>query len=72
MDDLGPMVVNSDGTLRRITNWDSMTKQEQANTLRLISARNKKRLAALQKNEHPSSNPVEDGNEAPSERSSDA
>ncbi|KIK64983.1 hypothetical protein GYMLUDRAFT_39393 [Collybiopsis luxurians FD-317 M1] len=45
LDDLGPMVVNSDGTLSRIANWPNMTEAERANTLRVLGARNKLRLA---------------------------
>ncbi|KAJ7482200.1 hypothetical protein B0H11DRAFT_1214284 [Mycena galericulata] len=44
-DDLGPMVVNSDGTLSRISNWSNMTEPEKERTLRVLSARNKIRLA---------------------------
>ena len=47
LDSLGPMVVNKDGTLSRITNWPEMTDKEQANTLRIIAKRNKKRLKDL-------------------------
>jgi predicted Fe-S protein YdhL (DUF1289 family) len=42
------MVVNADGTMSRITNWEAMTEMEQKNTLRIISKRNKERLAALE------------------------
>ena len=49
LEELGPIIINIDGTTRRITNWANLTKQEQASTFRLISARNKKRLAELQK-----------------------
>ncbi|KAG6890234.1 hypothetical protein C0995_010247 [Termitomyces sp. Mi166 len=48
LDALGPMVVNSDGTLSRIANWVNMTPEEQARTLRVLSARNKIRLAGQQ------------------------
>ncbi|KAG6864796.1 hypothetical protein C0991_007052, partial [Blastosporella zonata] len=34
LDALGPMVVNSDGTLSRIANWAQLTEPEQARTLR--------------------------------------
>mmetsp|Transcript_33486 Transcript_33486/g.103735 ORF Transcript_33486/g.103735 Transcript_33486/m.103735 type:complete len:215 (-) Transcript_33486:6-650(-) len=47
LDALGPMVVNKDGTLSRITNWDEMTEAEKEKTLRIIAKRNQKRLAAL-------------------------
>ncbi len=47
MDELGPIIVNADGTLRRIENWATLTKVEQATTIKLISRRNRKRLDAL-------------------------
>ena len=47
MDELGPIIINEDGTARRITNWNSLTKQEQSSTLRLIGLRNKKRIDNL-------------------------
>ncbi|TRM63180.1 hypothetical protein BD626DRAFT_403040 [Schizophyllum amplum] len=40
LDELGPMVVNSDGTLSRIGNWAEMTEAEKKNTLRVLSKRN--------------------------------
>ncbi|KAF8626648.1 hypothetical protein AX15_004741 [Amanita polypyramis BW_CC] len=45
LDDLGPMVVNSDGTLSRVANWSDMTQLEQDRTLRVLGARNQLRLA---------------------------
>eukprot|EP00240_Pyramimonas_obovata_P012290 CAMPEP_0118951446 /NCGR_PEP_ID=MMETSP1169-20130426/53146_1 /TAXON_ID=36882 /ORGANISM="Pyramimonas obovata, Strain CCMP722" /LENGTH=110 /DNA_ID=CAMNT_0006898505 /DNA_START=292 /DNA_END=624 /DNA_ORIENTATION=- len=47
MDILGPIVLNTDGTMSRINNWHEMTEREQQNTLRLISKRNKQRREAL-------------------------
>jgi hypothetical protein len=47
LDALGPMVVNVDGTLSRITNRDNMTEMEQNNTLRILTKRNKERLETL-------------------------
>mmetsp|Transcript_99868 Transcript_99868/g.311894 ORF Transcript_99868/g.311894 Transcript_99868/m.311894 type:complete len:224 (+) Transcript_99868:1-672(+) len=47
LDKLGPLIVNTDGTLGRIANWDQMTEREQQNTLRLIGRRNQQRIAAL-------------------------
>jgi hypothetical protein len=47
LDHLGPMVVNVDGTLSRIGNWDQMTEMEQKSTLRVLGKRNKQRLEAL-------------------------
>jgi len=47
LDWLGPLVVNLDGSLSRISNWDGMTEIEQKNTLRVVGNRNKQRLEAL-------------------------
>lgn len=47
LDHLGPMVVNKDGTISRITNWDKMAEVEKKNTLRILQKRNKQRLDAL-------------------------
>lgn len=47
LDHLGPMVVNVDGTLSRIGNWDKMAPIERENTLRIIGKRNQARLATL-------------------------
>lgn len=44
LDHLGPVVVNTDGTLARITNWTQMSEQEQAVTKRRIAKRNIQRL----------------------------
>lgn len=48
LDHLGPMVVNVDGTLSRIGNWEQMTENEKKNTLRILGKRNKQRLEALE------------------------
>ena len=48
LDKLGPMIVNTDGTLSRIANWSALTEVERDRSLRLIAKRNKQRLAALQ------------------------
>ncbi|PLB54343.1 hypothetical protein P170DRAFT_431974 [Aspergillus steynii IBT 23096] len=47
LDHLGPMVVNQDGSLSRITNWGQMTEIEKKNTLRVLGKRNKLRLEAV-------------------------
>lgn len=47
LDHLGPMVVNADGTLSRIGNWEQMTEIERQNTLRILGKRNKQRLEKL-------------------------
>lgn len=48
LDHLGPMVVNVDGTLSRIGNWELMTEIERKNTLRILGKRNKQRLEVLE------------------------
>lgn len=47
LDHLGPLVVNTDGTLARISNWAQMTEIERKNTLRILGKRNKERMAKL-------------------------
>lgn len=51
LDHLGPMVVNVDGTLARISNWEQMTEVEKKTTLRVLGKRNKQRLDALKAKE---------------------
>lgn len=50
LDDLGPMLVNTDGTLSRIQNWQSMTALEKERTLKILGKRNMLRQEKL-KNE---------------------
>lgn len=47
LDHLGPMVVNKDGTLSRIANWEQMSDIERRNTLRILGKRNQLRMNAL-------------------------
>ncbi|KIO20279.1 hypothetical protein M407DRAFT_30071 [Tulasnella calospora MUT 4182] len=44
LDRLGPLVVNSDGTLSRIANWEDMTEIEKERTYRILLKRNQIRL----------------------------
>lgn len=46
---MGPLVVNVDGTVSRITNWAEMTDAERETTFRMVGKRNQTRLAALKK-----------------------
>jgi len=41
------MVVNVDGTLSRISNWEHMADIEKKATLRIIGKRNQERLGVL-------------------------
>lgn len=51
LDHLGPMVVNRDGTLSRIDNWQQMTDIERRNTLRILGKRNQLRRDELKAQE---------------------
>ena len=46
-DELGPVVLNVDGTISRIKNWHNLTKTEQDKIKIRIGKRNAKRRAAL-------------------------
>jgi hypothetical protein len=47
LDHLGPLVVNADGTISRIANWDAMSEIERNNTVRVLGKRNRARKEAL-------------------------
>jgi len=47
LEGVGPIILNSDGTTRRIANWDQMSPQEQAVSWRRISKRNEERRQKL-------------------------
>jgi len=47
MENLGPIIVNVDGSLSRIGNWGNMTENEKETAKRLIGARNIRRLTQL-------------------------
>ncbi|KAI7836715.1 hypothetical protein COHA_009491 [Chlorella ohadii] len=48
LDELGPLIVAADGSLRRIANWASLTEAERATALRRLGQRNRQRLATLE------------------------
>ncbi|SNX82180.1 uncharacterized protein MEPE_00886 [Melanopsichium pennsylvanicum] len=47
LDHLGPMIVNSDGTISRIANWQNLSKVEKERSLRLLAKRNNARMESL-------------------------
>lgn len=51
LDHLGPLVVNKDGSLSRIANWETMSERERKNTLRVLKKRNQLRLEELKNKE---------------------
>jgi hypothetical protein len=61
LEELGPIIINADGTTRRITNWSTLTEAEQKSSWRVISARNLKRLKVLQKKNAEETSSPEDG-----------
>jgi len=44
---LGPMIINTDGTSRRISNWDELSDHEKEVSWRRINKRNKERMEIL-------------------------
>ncbi|XRB14206.1 hypothetical protein RI054_07g40450 [Pseudoscourfieldia marina] len=46
--DIGPLVIQKDGTAKRIANWDTLTDHEKKATLRIVGKRNRERIAELQ------------------------
>ena len=48
-EEFGPIILNTDGTTRRIDNWDTLTEHEKAVSWRRISKRNEQRRQALLK-----------------------
>jgi hypothetical protein len=61
-EEMGPVIINADGTTRRIDNWDQMTKGEQEVAWRRIAKRNEERREALleQQRRQQEQNVVED------------
>ncbi len=51
-EEMGPIIINADGTTRRIDNWDQMTKKEQEVAWRRISKRNEERRSVLLGKQH--------------------
>lgn len=46
-EEMGPIILNRDGTTRRIGNWDQMTEHERQVIWKRISKRNEERRKAL-------------------------
>jgi hypothetical protein len=47
LDEMGPVIVHTDGSISRISNWAEMSERERAVAARRISARNAGRIASL-------------------------
>lgn len=50
LDELGPMVIQTDGTFVRIIDWKDKSDAEKAQISRVIAKRNKERLENLKMN----------------------
>ena len=48
IDSLGPIVINKDGTLSRVTNWETLTEPEKCATKRMLAKRNLERRSLLE------------------------
>lgn len=48
LDHLGPIIINTDGTTRRIDNWETLTEKEKETTWRRIKKRNAERREMLE------------------------
>jgi len=46
-EEMGPVIINADGSTRQIANWDKMTQAEQQVAWRRISKRNEERRKVL-------------------------
>lgn len=46
-DEMGPVIINTDGSTRRIDNWQELSEKEKEVTWRRISKRNEERRKAL-------------------------
>ena len=58
-EELGPIIINADGSTRRIDNWDTLTEREKEVTWRRIKKRNEERRKALLEKEKKAGNPNE-------------
>ena len=64
LESLGPIILNTDGTTRRISNWDQLSPQEQKVSWRRIRKRNEQRRKTLEEQAGQSSTESkEQGNE---------
>ncbi|KAL7560740.1 hypothetical protein ACA910_021465 [Epithemia clementina (nom. ined.)] len=59
----GPIILNTDGTTRRIENWDELTEQEKKVTWRRISKRNEERRLVLLQQQQRQEKSLEETNE---------
>ena len=65
LDELGPVIINEDGSIRRITNWNKLSQFEQNNTMRIIGKRNQRRRAKLEAARGKASDVVPSSTEIP-------
>ena len=64
-DQMGPVIINTDGTTRRISNWDTLTEREREVTWKRIRKRNEERREILlQQQNQQQVDEVEQGKES--------
>ncbi|KAH8551445.1 hypothetical protein BGW37DRAFT_425601 [Umbelopsis sp. PMI_123] len=56
LSEMGPVVINENGTMSRIDNWHEMSDIEKANVNRILLKRNKARLEKLKKEREAAGN----------------
>ncbi len=60
-EEMGPIILNTDGTTRRIDNWDNLTEREKEVTWRRISKRNEERRQMLLQKQQEMLNQQQEG-----------
>jgi hypothetical protein len=59
LEEMGPMILNTDGSVRRIDNWDSLSEHEKEVSWRRISKRNEERRQKLLQKQQDEENKAE-------------
>ncbi len=60
-EDMGPVIINADGSTRQIANWDKMTEAEQQVAWRRISKRNEERRKVLLEQQQQQQEQINEG-----------
>mmetsp|Transcript_17029 Transcript_17029/g.20791 ORF Transcript_17029/g.20791 Transcript_17029/m.20791 type:complete len:157 (-) Transcript_17029:345-815(-) len=70
LDHLGPIILNTDGTTRRIANWDTLTEGEREVSWRRIKKRNEERRKVLEEQAKAQAQTQQDNNNVNKEKES--
>jgi hypothetical protein len=63
LESLGPIILNTDGTTRRISNWDQLSPHEQEVSWRRIRTRNEQRRKILEEQAAAAQGPTDSNGE---------